>query len=209
MTTDVEPRPADIDGSESLVATSPHRRTALEWLVGLCALLAPPLHSLTDAIEWHQGGFSPAQLWLNYVAFLPMPWLLLGVAAIRAPRASAVAIAGAALYGLAFVYFAHTTLYALAERVGDYASLWERLGAAYTVHGALMVAGGLMFGASALRGAWLPRVAVVPFLVGIVMNLALALLPGPDILQVVGSAVRNAGLVAMGYAILGGHRRRP
>lgn len=201
MTHDVESPSAGIEGPAPLPA-SPPRRTALEWLVGLAALVAPVLHSLTDAIEWRQGGFSPAQLWLNYVAFLPMPWLLLGVAAIRAPRASAVAIAGAALYGVAFVYFAHTTLYALAERVGDYASLWERLGAAYTVHGALMVAGGLMFGASALRGGWLPTYAVVPFLGGVALNLMLALLPAPDLLQVIGSALRNAGLAAMGVAIL-------
>jgi len=177
-------------------------RAPLEWLVGLAAVPAPPLHSLTDAIEWRQGGFSAAQLALNYVAFLPMPWLLLGIAAVRAPSAGAVAIAGAALYGAAFVYFAHTTLDALAGNVADYATLWELLGAAYTIHGALMVAGGLMFGVAALHGGWLPRYATLPFLAGIAVNLAFALSPGPELLQAIGSLLRNAGLVAMGVAIL-------
>lgn len=85
MTRDVDP---SSDGVDAPVAPTPQGRTALEWLVGVAALVAPLLHSLTDAIEWRQGGFSTAQLWLNYLAFLPMPGLLLGVAAI--PEAGAM-----------------------------------------------------------------------------------------------------------------------
>ncbi len=48
-------------------------------LVGITAVIAPLLHSVTDLMELYQGGFSTGQLWLNYIAFLPMSWLLLGV----------------------------------------------------------------------------------------------------------------------------------
>jgi hypothetical protein len=65
-----------------------------------------------------------------------------------------------------------------------------------------MVGGGLLFGWSALRVGWLPRSSVLLFLAGIVVNLGLAVLPAPDILQTVGSAMRNFGLMGMGYAIL-------
>jgi hypothetical protein len=65
-----------------------------------------------------------------------------------------------------------------------------------------MVGGGLLFGGSALRGGGLPRYSVLLFLSGIVVNLVLAVLPAPDILQTVGSAMRNLGLMAMGHAIL-------
>ena len=175
---------------------------ALNIAVGLAALVAPALHSLTDVMEWRHAGFSTTQLWLNYIAFLPMPWLLLGLYSAHDIRPNVVGLIGALLYGVAFTYFAHTTLYALAEQVPTYEALWARLGTLYTVHGTLMVLGGLMFAWSALRVGWLPRGALLLFAVGLIWNFLLALLPVPDILQTIGSAARNLGLMAMGYAIL-------
>jgi hypothetical protein len=157
-------------------------------------------------MEWYLGGFSPAQLWLNYVAFLPMPWLLLGIYAVRARELGPTALAGALVHGIAFTYFAHTTLYALESQAPDYEALWRQLGTTYTAHGAAMIVGGLLFAGAALRASALPRLAVGLFAGGLCINLVLALVPAPDILQTVGTAVRNAGLVGMGYAVLAGDR---
>jgi hypothetical protein len=179
---------------------------ALRVVVGTAAIAAPVLHSFTDAMEWYQGGFSTAQLWLNYVAFLPMPWLLLGICAVRAEALGASALVGAVLYGFAFTYFAHTTLYALAVGAPNYESLWQKLGPTYTAHGALMVIGGLLFAGAALRSKSLPPIAVWLFSGGLLVNLVLALAPAPDIMQTAGTAVRNAGLVGMGCALLLGSR---
>lgn len=178
------------------------------WLVGSAALLAPALHTVTDLMEWHDQGFTDAQLWLNLVAFLPMPLLLLGLHVVQQPRPGRAGLLGALLYGAAFVYFLHTTLYALAEHVPNYEALWARLGTTYTFFGGLMVGGGLLFGWSAFRVGWLPRLAVLLFVSGLIVNLVLALLPAPDLLQTVGSAMRNFGLMGMGYAILFKPRRR-
>lgn len=179
---------------------------ALRLVIGGTAVVAPILHSVTDVMEWYQNGFSTKQLWLNYVAFLPMPWLLLGVYAVRTEVLGTSALIGAVLYGFAFTYFAHTTLYALAASVPDYDSLWDQLGSLYTVHGALMIVGGLLFAGSALKGKALPALTVSMFGIGLLVNLVLALLPAPDILQTLGTALRNAGLVGMGYAVLHGKR---
>jgi hypothetical protein len=176
--------------------------SALRLAVGIAAMVAPFIHSLTDAMEWHQDGFSTGQLWLNYIAFVPMSWLLLGLYAAHEPKPGAAGLIGALLHGAAFTYFAHTTLVALDEQVPTYEALWQRLGSVYTVHGALMVVGGLLFGGSVLRAGWLPRLAVLLFLAGILANLMLSLLPAPDILQTIGSAARNAGLAYMGYFVL-------
>jgi len=184
------------------------RRPSLNIAVGIAALVAPALHSLTDVMEWHHGGFSTTQLWLNYIAFLPMPWLLLGLYSVHVPRPDVVGLIGALLYGAAFTYFAHTTLYALTEQAPTYEALWSRLGTLYTVHGALMVFGGLMFAWSALRVGWLPPGGPLLFAAGLICNLLIAFLPAPDILQTIGSAARNLGLMAMGYAILF-TRRKP
>jgi hypothetical protein len=173
----------------------------LRAVVGITAIVAPALHSLSDVLEW-QSGFSPAQLWINYVAFVPMPWLLLGLYAVHEPRATTPTLVGALLYGAAFAYFGHTTLYALAEGIPTYEELWSRLGLMYTAHGAVMVAGGLLFGFGAWRAMQLPRGAIGLFCAGLAVNLVLAVLPAPDILQTLGTALRNVGLVAMGFAIL-------
>jgi hypothetical protein len=170
-------------------------------------MAAPVLHSLTDVMEWYQNGFATTQLWLNYIAFLPMPWLLLGVYAVQSEALGTSALIGAVLYGAAFTYFAHTTLYALATGVPDYETLWVQLGPQYTVHGALMVIGGLLFAGSALKGKGLPSFAVALFTIGLLVNLVLASVSAPDILQTVGTAIRNAGLVGMGYAVLFGRQR--
>jgi hypothetical protein len=183
--------------NQSLIAHRP-----LHVVVGLTALVAPALHTVTDVMEWNSLGFTDVQLWLNLLAFLPMPFLLFGLYAVQEPKPGAAGLIGALLYGTAFAYFAHTTIYALTERVPTYEQLWARLGATYTVFGGLMVLGGLLFAWSAIRVGWLPRTSVFIFLSGIAVNLMLAALPAPDILQTIGSAIRNLGLMAMGYAIL-------
>jgi hypothetical protein len=136
-----------------------------------------------------------------------MPWLLLGIFAVHDPRPGFVALLGALLYGSAFVYFAHTAQYALLEQVASYEALWRLLGPTYTVHGALMVCGGLLFALPVLRAGWLPRPAVALFIAGILGNLVIWALSAPDIVQVIGSALRNAGLVWMGLAIVASRHR--
>jgi len=174
----------------------------LQVLIGVVAIVAPGLHLATDILEWANGGFSSLQLWLNYAAFLPMPFLLVGLYAAQLPQIRSVGLLGALLYGMAFVYFAHTTLYALRQGIPNYDALWAHLGPLYTVHGGLMVAGGLLFGAAALQASRVPRWAVLLFLFGIVLNLILALVPAPEILQTVGSTFRNLGLMGIGLGLL-------
>lgn len=171
----------------------------LRRLVAVTAMLAPTLHTGTDVLEWIAGGFSAPQLWLNYLAFLPVPAMMVGLYAVQRPRASTVCLMGALGYGWAFIYFAHTTLLALSSDVPTYDELWRRLGGSYTVHGGLMVVSGFAFGWATLRSRVLPSWTAVVFLVGVGANLVLALLPWPDLLQTLGSAVRNAGLAAMGW----------
>jgi hypothetical protein len=108
------------------------------------------------------------------------------------------------LHGIAFTYFAHTTLYALQSQAPNYDVLWQQLGPTYTAHGAAMVVGGLLFARAALRTAFMPKLAVLLFGAGLLINLGLALAPAPDILQTAGTVTRNAGLAGMGYALLSG-----
>jgi hypothetical protein len=173
---------------------------ATRQLVALGAIVAPAAHTATDAMEWMNGGFTPAQLWLNYAAFLPLPAIMLGLYAVQRPRISMIGLVGALLYGFAFVYFTHTTLAALAAHVPDYDQLWDQLGVVYTVHGVVMLIGGGAFAYATIRARVFPAWCGWLFLAGLTVNLLVGLLPLPDLLQTIGTTVRNAGLVAMGIA---------
>lgn len=169
-------------------------------LIALGAILAPAAHTATDAMEWLNGGFTPAQLWLNYAAFLPLPAIMLGLYAVQRPRIAMIGLIGALLYGFAFVYFTHTTLAAIADHVPDYDQLWDQLGMVYTVHGVVMLVGGGAFGYATIRARVFPAWCGWLFLGGLAVNLLVGLLPLLDLLQTLGTTVRNAGLVAMGVA---------
>jgi hypothetical protein len=176
-------------------------------LTTLGAIVAPSLHTLTDIMEWVDGGFSPTQLWLNYFAFLPLPAVMLGLYAAQRPHISSIGLGGALGYGFAFIYFTHTTLLALAAGMHDYSQLWGELGRAYTVHGGLMIISGIAFGGATLEARFLPSWTAWSFLAGICFNLILGLLPAPEIYQTLGTFLRNVGLVGMGCALAKRHQR--
>lgn len=174
----------------------------LYWTIAITAIIAPGLHLVSDMLEWWGGGFSRLQLLINYIGFLPIPFLMLGLYAVQQPRIGWIGLLGSVMYAIAFIYFTHTTLYALEQSIPDYETLWQQLGGAYAFHGGLMIAGGLLFGLAALRARVLWRSAVILFLIGIILNLILGLLPLPDIVQIAGSTVRNLGLMGMGVGLM-------
>ena len=98
----------------------------LQTLVGIGAIVAPGVHTLTDIAEWISGGFSARQLWANYFAFMVLPFLMVGLYAVQHQKIGTLGLIGSLLYGASFVYFSHTTLYAITEHVPDYETLWER-----------------------------------------------------------------------------------
>ncbi|WP_157665299.1 hypothetical protein [Cyanobium sp. NIES-981] len=164
-------------------------------------MLCPLLHTLSDGLEWAQGGFSPLQLGVSACAFLPIPAVMLGLYAAQRPRISAVGLLGAVGYGFAFVYFTHTALLALAIQSPDYQQLWGELGVTYTLFGVLMIGAGLAFGLATLRARVFPAWTAQLFLIGLSLNLVLALFPIPEMVQTLGSLLRNIGLLGMGWAL--------
>ena len=179
----------------------------LRQLIGAGAVLGPALHVLSDILEWTAGGFTPAQLWINYLAFVLIPFVMVGLYGAQRPDAGWMVLVGALLYGAAFIYFSSTTLYALSERIADYAELWRTLGVVYTLHGGVMIAGGVFFAVGSLWAGVLPRSAVLVFAAGLLLNLLFGLLPVPDLWQTIGSTLRNIGLIGMGAALVRGPPR--
>ena len=171
-------------------------------LVGIVTMVAAGLHLTSDILEFFSGGFSRMQLLINYIGFLPMPLIIIGLYSAQRPRIREPGLTGAVLYAVSFIYFTHTTLIALEDSIPTYEALWDRLGSVYTLHGALMVIGGVLFGIASLRAGVLKRTWVWLFTAGVVINLCISLLPLPDVVQIAGSTVRNAGLIGMGWELL-------
>ena len=174
----------------------------LRLIIGLSTITAFTLHIMSDFLEVLGGGFSVAQLWLNYVAFLPIPFLMIGLYAVQLPLAGWMSLTGAITYGTSFIFFVGTTLYALVSKTLDYSTLLEELGSIYTFHGGLMVVGGILFGIAVIIARVLPRWTGWLLILGVSLNLLFRLLAFPDLSQIIGSIVRNIAFIGMGIAIL-------
>ncbi len=173
----------------------------LRLIIGLPTIIASTLHILSDVLEVFSGGFSANQLWINYVAFLPIPFLTIGLYAFQRPRAGWMSLTGAIAYGTSFIFFAGTTLYALTAKTADYSTLVEELGSIYTFYGGLMVAGGILFGMAAIEAKVFPRWTGWLLILGVSLNLLFRLLAFPDLSQIIGSIFRNIAFIGMGMTV--------
>ena len=125
--------------------------------VGSVTLVSSAGYLLSELMELVHEGFSWPQLLLTYTAFALVPFAVIGLHALQHARADWTSLAGATAYGLAYVFYAGTALYALAAETKDSAALVEALGGLYTAHGFLLIAGGLLLGGAVMRA----RVSVV------------------------------------------------
>lgn len=173
----------------------------LKKFIALLVIVAPITHTITDIWELYISGYSTTLLLVNYIAFIVLPFAIMGLFAVQRPHIKMLGLVGAFLYAYSFIYFSHTALYALEEQIPNYEILWQELGLVYTFHGGVMVVGGLLFGFVTYKLNILPRWASICFLIGVSSNLLFALIEVREISQIFGSALRNIGLAGMGYSI--------
>ncbi|HEV8439468.1 MAG TPA: hypothetical protein VGT40_15355 [Methylomirabilota bacterium] len=171
-------------------------------LVSLTALASSLAYIGSDVAELLGHGFSPAQLYVTYAAFVAVPFFILGLHALQGPRAGWLSLIGAVCYATSFIFYAGTAVYAIVAGTPDYETLVSEMGALYTFHGALLVIGGLLFGAAAIRAAVWPRWTGIALIVGVLLSLFLALVRLPDIMQTAASTIRSVAFVGMAVAAL-------
>ncbi|MDO9355549.1 MAG: hypothetical protein Q7T55_17740 [Solirubrobacteraceae bacterium] len=169
-------------------------------LLGWSAILGSALYVATDVLEAAQGGFGPLQLWLTLVAEAAIPVVVLGIAIEHRARIGGLGLVGASLYAYSYVYFTGTVIYALAHRTPDYAALGDALQPWMTIHGGVMVAGGLTFGGALLRGGLASRWPPVAVMAGVV--LVAATQTAPDGIQVLAAGIRALGIAGLGLATM-------
>ncbi len=184
----------------------------LPRLVGLAAVGFTALYFISDLIEVAQGGFSALRLSLTYAGEAAIPLFVIGLYAVQRPRIGRLGFAGAVAYAYAYVFFTSTVVYALIAGTPNYQAMARVFGAWMTVHGLIMLAGGLAFGLAVVRARVLPRWTGVCLMAGVVLVVAASGLP--DIARTVAAAVPDAAFIGMGLALLSGHltpraRQRP
>jgi hypothetical protein len=196
--------PADGDTDINSIPRAPwlHARIDLPLLVGLAAIVFTALYLISDLIEVAQGGFSPFRLSLTYAGEAAIPLFVIGLYAVQRPRIGRLGFAGAVAYAYSYVFFTSTVVYALIARTPNYKDMVKVFGAWMTVHGLIMLVGGLAFGLAVVRARVLPRWTGVCLMAGVVLVAAASGLP--DIARTVAAAVPDAAFIGMGFALLSG-----
>lgn len=175
-------------------------------IVGTSAAVFSIVYVLSDLIELTQGGFSTLQLLLTYAAEAAIPLFVPGLWAVQrrwpveGRRIGALGLTGAVGYAYTYVFFTGTVLYSLIGRSRDWADLLVRVEPWMTVHGAVMVAAGLCFGAAVVRAGVFPRWSGYALAGGVV--LVAATNTAPDPVRTVAATIRAAAFVGMGVAAM-------
>jgi hypothetical protein len=201
------PRPSPAGGDRKTDGTPrtsrrPGTRIDLPLVVGLAATAFTALYLISDLIEVAQGGFSTFRLSLTYAGEAAIPLFVVGLYAVQRPRIGRLGLAGAVAYAYSYVFFTSTVVYALIAGTPNYKDMTKIFGAWMTVHGLIMLAGGLAFGLAVARAGVLPRWTGILLMAGVILVVAAAGLP--NLARTVAAAVPDAAFIGMGLALLRG-----
>jgi hypothetical protein len=196
--------PTPLNTATNTVDTPPNRRQSpradLARLVAPAAVGFSALYVIADLIEVAQGDFSTLRLALTYVAEAAIPFFVIGLYALQRPRIGRLGLFGAVVYAYSYIFFTATVVYALAAGTPTWNALGKVFGAWMTVHGLVMVVGGLSFGLAIVKAGVLPRWTGVCLMVGV---MAVAAASGlPNIGRTVAEAVPATAFTGMGLALL-------
>jgi hypothetical protein len=179
---------------------------AMTRTVGLGAILFPLIYLVSDVVEVVQGDFSTFRLSLTYGGEAGLALVVVGLCVLLAGRLPWWALAGGVAYAYAFVFFTSTVVWALVAGTPDWETLSDDFGWWLTVHGAVMVIGGLALGVGVARSdGYLPRWTGVALGAGVVVVAAAS--GSGNSVRTIAAAVPDLAFIAMGWTLLR-HARR-
>jgi hypothetical protein len=185
---------------DARIARSPRR------LVGWATVVFTAIYLVSDVIEIAQGGFSTFRLFLTYAGEAAIPLFVMGLYAAQRPRIGRLGLVGAVTFAYSYVFFTATVVYALVARSADYDAVTTAFGVWMTVHGALMLIGGLAFGSAVVRAGVFPRWTGVALMLGVVLVAAASgSSNGP---RAIAEAVTATAFIGMGTTLIRRHHER-
>lgn len=167
---------------------------------GVAAVVFPLVYFASELVEVAQGNFTTGRLVLAYLGEAGIVFAVLGLYAVQRPRIGRLGLSGALAYAYSFVFFATTVVYALAAGSKNWAAVTGVFGGWLTLHGAIMVAGGLAFGLAVIKAAVLPRWTAACLMAGVVLVAAAAGMS--TAVRAGAAALPAAAFVGMGVMVL-------
>jgi hypothetical protein len=168
--------------------------------VGWAAVAFSVVYWLSDVLEVVQGDFSTLRLCLTYAGEAAIPLFVVGLYAAQRPRIGNLGLFGAMAYAYSYVFFTTTVMYALVAGTPNYHALADVFGVWMTIHGLIMVLGGLAFGVAVIRAAVLPRWTGVALMVGVVVVAAAS--AAPNIARTIAATLPATSFAGMGFALI-------
>jgi hypothetical protein len=179
-------------------------RIGLRHLVGVAAIAFSAVYFVSDILELVQGDFSLLRLSLTYTGETALPIFVLGLYVAQRPHIGRLGLFGAVAYAYSYVFFTGTVVYAIVARTPNYAGVTTAFGAWMTVHGVVMLVGGLAFGFAVVTAGVLPRWTGIALMVGVVLVVTASGLP--TVARTIAEAVPATAFAGMGVALLRRHR---
>jgi hypothetical protein len=183
--------------------TSLATRSNARTLVGGAAIIFPLVYLVSDIVEVAQGDFSAFRLCLTYAGEAGFPLFVVGLAMLVQEWIPRWAALGALAYAYSFVFFTSTVIWALVAHTSSWEMLNKDFGWWMTVHGAVMVVGGITFGAGIVLTGVLPPWTGWALAVGVVLVASASGMGNAE--RTIAAAVPDMAFVGMGLALL----RRP
>jgi hypothetical protein len=181
-------------------------QSVLARLIGVAAVVFSALYVISDLLEVAQGGFSPLRLSLTFVSEAAIPFFVLGLYAVQRPYIGRLGLFGALAFSYSYVFFTGTVLLAFVKRIPNYHALTKYVGASMTVHGLIMLVGGLVFGLAVMRARVVPHWTGACLMAGVVCVAAASGLS--NVARALAETVTASAFLGMGFALVGGHSSR-
>jgi len=172
----------------------------LATLAGVSAVVFPLVYFASELVEVAQGNFTTGRLALAYIGEAGIVFAVLGLYAVQRPRIGRLGLFGALAYAYSFAFFACTVVYALAAGSKTWTAVTTTFGGWLTLHGAIMVVGGLAFGLAVIKAAVLPRWAAACLMAGVVMVAATTGMS--TAVRAGAAALPSAAFIGMGVVVL-------
>ena len=173
-------------------------------LSGLAAILAGGIWILTEIMEIASGGFSPVQLSLTLIAFVILPFGVLGFHAALASKGGWMSLIGAVCFASAFILWSGVTLLDMVLKTntemdiirgGDIEKIIFWIGSVLTV------VGFIVFSIAALRADVFPRWTGIILIFVAVFSLVLSLFQVPMVVWNIINIVTCLALIRMGWVL--------
>ena len=172
----------------------------LATLAGVAAVVFPLVYFASELVEVAQGNFTTGRLALTYLGETGIVFAVLGLYAVQRPAIGRLGLYGALAYAYASMFFTSTVVYALTAGSKNWAAVTHVFGGWFTLHGAIMVIGGLAFGLAVIKAAVLPRWTAACLMAGVVLVAAAAGMS--TAVRAEAAALPQAAFVGIGVMVL-------